>query len=212
MRKIFVACLALFLLAACSSDNKNTSNSESKPAAKPAAPKEAQYDTGRTAFQRMYISARQWAADAKPFRLQSQYTEGAPVGEGKAGLWRGSFASPARRSIKLFVWSGLVGPDAPEPGITFSAEDAYNPANSSTRIFDIAFLKIDSDQAYEVAQKHGGDKIIKKNPKQPVFLVLDWDGQKNQLVWHVIYGNSNDESALRVAVNATTGEFIRVEK
>ncbi len=211
MRKIFLPCLAVLLLAACSSDNKSANNGETKATAK-TAPKEAQYDTGRTAFQRMYISARQWAADAKPFRLQSQYTPDAPVSEGQAGLWRGSFASPARRSIKLFAWSGLVGPDAPEPGITFSAEDTYNPANSSTKIFDIAFLKIDSDQAYGVAQKHGGDKIITKNPKQPIFFVLDWDGQKSQLVWHVIYGNSNDESALRVAVNATTGEFIRVEK
>lgn len=211
MRKIFLPCLAVLLLAACSSDNKSANNGEAKATAK-TAPKEAQYDTGRTAFQRMYISARQWAADAKPFRLQSQYTPDAPVSEGQAGLWRGSFASPARRSIKLFVWSGLVGPDAPEPGITFSAEDTYNPANSSTKIFDIAFLKVDSDQAYGVAQKHGGDKIIAKNPKQPIFFVLDWDGQKSQLVWHVIYGNSNDESALRVAVNATTGEFIRVEK
>jgi hypothetical protein len=210
MRKISIVCLALFFLVGCSSDNK-TSNTEAKPAAKPVA-KEAQYETGRTAFQRMYISARQWAADARPFRLQSQYTPGAPVNEGKAGLWRGSFASAARRSIKLFVWSGLVGPDAPEPGITFSAEDTYNPSNSSTQVFDIAFLKIDSDQAYEVAQKHGGDKITKKDPKQPVFFVLDWDGKKSQLVWHVIYGSSADEADLRVAVNATTGEFLRVEK
>jgi hypothetical protein len=211
MRKISVACLALFFLAACSSDNKPATNPEAKPAAKPVA-KEAQYETGRTAFQRMYISARQWAPDAKPFRLQSQYTPDAPVNEGKAGLWRGSFASAARRSIKLFVWSGLVGPDAPEQGITFSAEDTYNPANSSTQVFDIAFLKIDSDQAYEVAQKHGGEKLTKKDPKQPVFFVLDWDGKKSQLVWHIIYGSSADEAALRVAVNATTGEFLRVEK
>lgn len=211
MRKTLIACLAVVLLAACSSGNKTASNPETKPAAKPA-PKEATYETGRSAFQRMYISARQWAPDAKPFRLQSQYTPDAPTSEGKAGLWRGSFASAARRSIKLFVWSGLVGPDAPEPGISFSAEDSYNPTNSSTQVFDIAFLKIDSDKAYEVAEKHGGEKLTKKDPKQPVFFVLDWNGQKSQLVWHVIYGTSADDAALRVAVNATTGEFLRLEK
>ncbi len=211
MRKTLIAGIAVLLLAACSSENKTARNSETQPAAKPA-PKEATYETGRNAFQRMYISARQWAPDAKPFRLQSQYSADAPVSEGKAGLWRGSFASPSKRAMKLFVWSGLVGPDAPEPGISFSAEDAYNPANSSTQVFDIAFLKVDSDKAYDVAQKHGGEKFTKADPKQPVFFILDWNGQKSQLVWHVIYGSSQDDAKLRVAVNATTGEFLRVEK
>ena len=52
----------------------------------------------------------------------------------------------------------------------------------------------------------------KKDPKQPVFFVLDWDASKNQLLWHVIYGSSQDEAKLRIAVDATSGEFVRVEK
>ncbi len=160
----------------------------------------------------MYLSARLWAPDVKPFRLQSQYTPDAPVSEGKAGLWRGSFASPGKRAMKLFVWSGLAGPDAPEQGVSFSAEDSWNPSNSSTQIFDLAFLKIDSDRAYEVAQKQGGEKLTKQDPQLPVFLVLDWEARQSQLIWHVIYGNSQDDAKLRIAVNATTGEFLRVEK
>ncbi len=114
--------------------------------------------------------------------------------------------------MKLFLWSGLVGPDAPEPGVSFSAEDSWNPANSSARVFDLGFLKVDSDKAYEAAQKHGGDKLTAKDPKQAVFFMLDWDAQKNELVWHVIYGSSQDEAKLRIAVSATSGEFLRVEK
>jgi len=34
----------------------------------------------------------------------------------------------------------------------------------------------------------------------------------NNLVWHVIYGNSRADAKLKVAVDATTGEFIRIEK
>ncbi len=211
MRKIALAFFTLLLLAGCSSTSNTASNPETKQATK-AAPQQAQYETGRTAFQKMYLSARMWAGDVKPFRVQSQFTPDAPTSEGKAGLWRGSFASPAKRAMKMFVWSGLVGPDAPEQGISFSAEDSYNPANSSTLVFDLAFLKIDSDQAYDVAQKHGGDKLTGKDPKQPVFFVLDWDASKNQLVWHVIYGGTADNAKLRVAVNATSGEFLRVEK
>jgi hypothetical protein len=210
MRKIVLPALVLICLLAGCSSNKTESNKETAPA-KPAT-KQAKYETGRTAFQKLYLSARGWAADVKPFRLQSQFSADAPTSDGKAGLWRGSFASPTKRSMKLFVWSGLVGPDAPELGISFSAEDSWNPNNTSTQVFDLGFLKVDSDKAYEVSQKHGGERLTQKDPKQPVFFVLDWDASKNQLLWHVIYGSSQDESKLRIAVDATSGEFVRVEK
>jgi hypothetical protein len=211
MTRTAVALVALLLLTACSSSNKTESSAESKPVTKPAV-KQAEYETGRTALQKMYISARGWAGDVQLFRLQSQFAPDAPTSEGKASLWRGSFASPSKRMMKLFLWSGLVGEDAPEQGVTFSAEDSWNPANSSTRVFDLGFLRVDSNQTYEVAQKHGGEKLTAKDPKQPVVFVLDWDTQKNQLVWHVIYGSSQEESKLRIAVSATSGEFLRVEK
>src|SRR5215472_135781 len=211
MRKTVVSCFALFLLGACSPGNKTAANPQAKPAGKPA-PKQAQYETGRNAFQKMYVSARGWAGDVKPFRLQSQFTAGAPTSDGKAGLWRASFASPAKRAMKMFVWSGLVGPDAAEQGVSFSAEDSWSASNTSTQPFDIAFLKTDSDKAYEVAQKNGGEKLTKKDPKQPVTFLLTWDGSKNQLVWHVLYGDNPSEAKLRVAVDGTSGEFLRVEK
>jgi hypothetical protein len=207
MRKLSLACIALLLLAACSSHGP----AESQPTAK-SAPKQSEYETGRVAFQKMYLSAREWAGDAAPFRLQSQFTPDAPVNDGKAGVWRASFASPTKAMMKMFVWSGLAGPDAPEAGVSFSAEDSWSPANTSTRVFNLGFLRTDSDKAYEVAQKNGGQKLTTKDPKQPAFFVLDWDASKNLLVWHVIYGSSQDDAKLRIAVNATTGDFLRIEK
>ena len=211
MYKKLIGCVALALLVSCSPEKKAESQPASQPAAKPAV-KEAQFETGRTAFQKMFLAARLWAPDVRPFRLQSQFTADAPTAEGKAGLWRASFASPSKRMMKLFAWSGLVGPDAPEQGISFSAEDSWSTSNSSTVPFDIAFLKVDSDKAYEVAQKNGGDKLTKKDPKQPVIFQLAWDASKNQLVWHVLYGENPTETKLRIAVDATSGNFIRVEK
>src|SRR3974377_116738 len=211
MHKTLICCFALTLLVSCSSETKSTTEPAAHPAAKPAA-KEAQYETGRIAFQKMFLAARLWAPDVRPFRLQSQFTADAPTAEGKAGLWRASFASPSKRMMKLFAWSGLVGPDAPEQGISFSAEDSWSTSNSSTRPFDIAFLKVDSDKAYEVAQKNGGDKLTKRDPKQPVMFQLAWDASKNQLVWHVLYGENPTETKLRIAVDATSGNFIRVEQ
>jgi len=211
MYKTLIGCVALALLVSCSPEKKAESQPASQPAAKPAV-KEAQFETGRTAFQKMFLAARLWAPDVRPFRLQSQFSADAPTAEGKAGLWRASFASPSKRMMKLFAWSGLVGPDAPEQGISFSAEDSWSTSNSSTVPFDIAFLKVDSDKAYEVAQKNGGDKLTKRDPKQPVIFQLAWDASKNQLVWHVLYGENPTETKLRIAVDATSGNFIRVEK
>jgi hypothetical protein len=34
----------------------------------------------------------------------------------------------------------------------------------------------------------------------------------NELIWHVIYGESRDNAKLKVAVNATSGDFLRIEK
>ena len=107
--------------------------------------------------------------------------------------------------MKMFIWSGLVGPDAPEQGVTFTTEDSWNATNTSTHAFNFEFLKTDSDKAYEIAEKNGGSKLTKKDPKQPVFFVLDWDNAKNQLLWHVIYGTTQDDAKLRIAVNASTG-------
>ncbi len=206
-KTIAIACTAVLLLAACSSNQP----AESRPGDK-SAPRQSEYETGRVAFQKMYLAAREWAGDAAPFRLQSQFTPDAPVSAGKAGVWRASFASPAKSMMKMFVWSGLAKPDAPEHGVSFSAEDSWSPTNTSTKVFNLGFLRTDSDKAYEVAQKNGGQKLTQKDPKQPVFFVLDWDAPKNELVWHVIYGSSQEEAKLRIAVNASTGEFLRVEK
>jgi hypothetical protein len=211
MIKTFFLCCALALVVSCSSEKKTATTAPAQPVAKPAA-KQPQYETGRTAFQRMFLAARLWAPEVKPFRLQSQFTADAPTTEGKAGLWRASFASPSKRAMKMFVWSGLVGPDAPEQGVSFSAEDSWSPTNTSTQPFDIAFLKVDSDKAYEVAQKNGGEKLTKKDPKQPVTFLLSWEGSKNQLVWHVSYGDNPSEAKLRIAVDATSGTFLKVEK
>lgn len=169
-------------------------------------------ETGREAFQKLYATAHMWAPDARPFRLQSDLTKDSTGQGGKAAIWRSGFASAARRSIKTFVWSGSHSEDAPSFGVSSSTEDTYSPSNSSTQVFDFNFLKVDSDKAFEVAQQHGGQKIVKQYPKQPVSYILDWNPRQNILLWHVIYGTAPAAAKLDVAVNASTGAFVRVEK
>jgi hypothetical protein len=174
--------------------------------------KVSEYLSGREAFQKLYAAAHAVAGDVKPYRMQSRFTKGAPANEGKSGLWRADFASPSKKLSKTFTWSGIAGADAPEPGVSFGADDTYNPGNTTSYIFDAQFLKVDSDAAFKVAQQHGGEKLTRANPDQPIFYTLDFDARQNQLVWRVVYGDSQNDAKLNVSVDATSGLFLREEK
>lgn len=209
MKKLLLAVTAvaaLLVLAGCTSEPAKPAETE-KP-----QPKATEFETGRVAFQKSYIAARGWARDAQPFRLESQITSDSKGKDGKSDVWRSSFASATQRSVKPYIWSGTDSTDAPSRGISPGTEDTYSPTNSSTQVFDVGFLKIDSDKALEVSKQHGGDKILEKDPDTPLLYVLDWSRATNTLIWHVIYGANRDDAKLRVSVNATTGEFIRIEK
>lgn len=191
------AVVLLFLSAITGCNSGPTQQEQPKP-------EPPEVITGRSAFQKLYVSAHGWAADAKPYQLQSQ-----PIGEnngvdGKAVVWRASFVSAGLQKSKPYVWSGTDSPNAPSRGVTFGAEDNYTPGNA----FDVNFLKVDSDKAYEVAQKHGGEKIT----GSPVIYLLDWAPGENKLVWHVIYGPARTNAKLVIDVDATTGLFLREEK
>ena len=203
-RALAIAALFLLaLLAACSED---------KPAA-PAKPevKGPELITARTALQKVYVAARGWSPDAKPYRLESSLTADGNGHDGKSAVWRGSFASATKHTEKPYTWSGSAADGAPSRDTSPGTEDSYSASNSSTQVFDIAFLKIDSDQALATAQKHGGDKLMEKTPDTTVVYVCDWNHNTNELIWHVIYG-TREAPKLTVAVNASTGEFVRVEK
>lgn len=203
---ILAGTMLLAVLSGCTSE-------PNKPAESKPEVKGPDLLTGRSAFQKVFVAARGWAQDAKPYRIDSLVTsDGGNGHDGKWALWRGGFASPAQRSVKPYTWSGSSADGAPSRGVNPSPEDSYNPTNSSTQVFDVAFLKIDSDQAFTTAQKHGGDKVLEKEPDTPVTYVCDWNHNTNELVWHVIYGASRESAKLTVAVNASTGDFIRVEK
>ena len=90
MKKFLLLLLPLAVIAGCSSES-------SPPAPKPEPP---QLLSGRSAFQQLYISARSWAPDARPYRLQSA-TAGDNKGQTlpeknvvreltRLGAWRGA--------------------------------------------------------------------------------------------------------------------------
>ena len=200
---MFAVLVLLAVLAACSDD---------KPAetAKPE-PKGPDLILARSALQKVYVAARGWNQDAKPYRIESSITSDGNGHDGKSAIWRGSFASASARSEKTYTWSGSAADGAPSRGVNPGIEDSYSASNSSTQVFDMAFLKIDTDAAFTTAVKHGGDKVLEKDPNTTVVYVCDWNHNTNTLVWHVIFG-TRETPKLTVAVNASSGEFIRVEK
>ncbi len=208
MRIKLLTFLSIALLIGATGCNSNKQPQEQPKAAtkhKSAKPAEFSYETGRAAFQRLYAAARLWAADAQPIRIQS---EARPENkeDGKSDVWGVSFASASRHGLRPFIWSGATG----QSGITPGNEDVYSATNVSTRTFDPAFLKIDSDKALEVARKKGG-KDVPKEGSVPVKFDCMWDVPKARLVWRVIFGKS-DQDAKVFWINASTGDFIKAEK
>ena len=127
-------------------------------APKPAsAPKTNEFETGRFALQKMYVPARLWAGDAQPVNLSSSATSLSNGAEGKAGSWQTVFASRSLQKSQPFLWSGMA--DAPRR-IDHGVEDFYNPNNRSMMAWDPNFLKIDSDEAFNIAQQHGGKQLL----------------------------------------------------
>lgn len=176
--------------------------------AKPA--KVTDFETGREAFQKIYAMARFWAADAQPVRFESRPRK-EDKRDGTGSVWSGTFASSSRHQIRSYLWSGASADDAPEAGITPGTADVFNESNASTRPFDLTFLKVDSDKAFAVASKKGGAAVLKKNPEIPVKYVLFWDAPKGRLVWQIIFGQSEYDAKLVVWVNASTGDFAKIE-
>jgi hypothetical protein len=204
MKKLSTLLLGIALLAGCSSPSDQSAQ---KP-----PPKPTEFQAARPIFQQLYVAAHGWARDAQPIRMQSQVTPGDKDRDGKSAVWTGYFGSPMQRGVKFYTWSGTDAPDFSERGISPGSVDTYNPGNTSMAIFDVRFLKIDSDQAFEVAQKHGGEKVLQKNPDTPISYLLDWNPAANKLIWHVIYGASRGDAKLVVDVDATIGAFAREEK
>jgi hypothetical protein len=211
MQKVAFAILAvLFILSGCSSAPETKSGpaavkSESKP-----APAPAERITGRVAFQRLYLAARNWSPDSRPLKMESRPRSDDPR-DGKASVWVGTFASQQRGLFRSFMWSGATGEGAPEPGITPGSQDTYFPGNASTQPFDPAYLKADTDEALSVADKKA-PPAASKDKKGPVAFQLYNDTAKQRLLWRVIYGQSEHNAKAVVDISARDGGFVKIEK
>jgi hypothetical protein len=208
-RRFFFALVFLALCAGCSEKPASESNQPAQERSKPK-PEAPELRAGREALQTMYAAARNWSIDVQPVSLTSNPRKGDSAG--KAQIWGASFASANKKQIRNFTWSGATGDDAPEAGVSQGSIDSYSPQNASTRPFNINFLKIDSTEAFEIAQKHGGAALLKKTPDTLIKYQLIWDARASRLSWSVKYAPTGASSKLDAVIDASTGQFQHIAK
>jgi hypothetical protein len=199
------------VLIACSSTTTTSSSSSQSQTAPQVVKKEPILNTGKACFSQIASMAARWSPDAVPFHMESALNDESNGHDGRSTIWRGMFASPSRRTYKVFTCSGSRLKDEPPLGVTSSAEIAYGPTVPAL-MFQSFYLTTDSDRAYALAQEKGGAKLLEKNPQQPVLYTLDWNPKDKALLWVVIYGNSAKDSKGIGVIDASTGKFLHAAR
>jgi hypothetical protein len=203
---VFLICL---MMVACSPTTTAPAGSTQTQTA--AAKKEPVLYTGKSCLSQMAGMAGRWQQDAVPFHMESGLNAESNGHDGKSTIWRGMFASPSRRTYKVFTCSGSRLRDEAATGVTSTAETAYGPTVPAL-MFQSFFLTTDSDKAYALAQENGGAKLLAQDPQQPVLYTLDWNAKQKQLLWVVIYGTAPNQSKGIGVIDASTGKFLRAAK
>ncbi len=194
---LWLAPLVLFL-SACSDAPKTAEQKE------PAKPLEAL--TGRQAFQQMYPQARGWAPDAQPLQISSLNLGQVKADKGKAGVWQVVFVSLSRGKAKTYTWSAVEAEGNLHQGVFGGLAEDYTPRGDASP-FQIAAIKVDSDEAYATAAKESAD-YIKKNLDKPVMFLMEQGKRFPDVTWRVIWGGSVGTSDYSVFVDGTTGKYL----
>ena len=208
MKKLLMAMLGLMMglmiMTGCSSQTATPT-----PAEKPQ-PKPAEFVTGRVAFQKA-SHRRTWLGTRCPTLPSRIHNYRRRQGQrGKVG----HMASILR--LARATWSEvlhLVGRElAPTVALIPARKTLIARATPTPRFSTSLFSRWTQTKHSKWPRSMAAIKFLPRPPDIPVIYVLDWSSATNELIWHVIYGVTRDDYKLRVAVNASSGDFIRVEK
>jgi hypothetical protein len=177
-----------------------------KTATEKAPPKPPEALTGRQAFQRMYPQARGWAPDALPLEIRSINLRQVKAEPGKSGGWQVIFVSPSRGKAKMYTYSAVEEDGNLHEGVFGGIEEDYTPRPPQVA-FQIAAIKVDSDEAYKTAAEKSAD-YLKKNPGKPVSFLMEMTKRFPDVTWRVIWGDSVGTSDYSIFVDGTTGAYL----
>jgi hypothetical protein len=193
MRFPLIAAVAAFsVLSSCSEPPKP------KEPEKPAAPV-----TGRYALQQMFVAARTWAQDLQIASMTSMHFAQVPSEPGKAGGWQVTFVSPSLQKSRTYTWAAVEVSMSIHKGITDERATSW----SGGKMFPIAAVKIDTDEAYQIAVKKVA-KYAEANPNMTITYQLQMNQNVPDAVWRIIWGENPSTSSDSVLVDASTGQYM----
>ncbi len=194
------AVVSILILAACGSDAP-------KPAEKAKVEEKPEAITGRTAFFKMYPSARQWSPDCKAIQVTSIQLPGVAAEPGKAGAWRAVFTSETKSLMKTFLWSAKDAEGGFRKGTWGGAEESFRGRVGQAVPFYAQALQQDSDAAYKEAISKE-DPYLKKGNKDEINFLLEFTPRYPNATWRVLWGETVGTANYSVFVDATTGKFL----
>ena len=195
-------CLSITTLIACSEVPKPGFEKTAKPSPPPSPV------TGRFAFQRMFMQAKGWAADAQPLSLSALFLKQVPAEPGKCGAWQATFISLQKAKARTYTFS-VVDIGGIHEGVLAGREETWSGPHGQEQPFNPQALHIDSDAAYTAAAKESAD-FLKKNPSLPILFLLEQTPRFPNLAWRVIWGETFGSSHYSVFVDASTGRFLQI--
>ncbi len=192
-----LSAVCLVFLSGCSEEPKKAAKKEEKP---------LEPITGQRAFYNMYPSARSWAVDSQPLECSSIQLTQMKAPKGKAAAWQCIFVSPSRGKQRPFTWSAVEAEGNLHKGVFAGLEEPYTE-NRQKKLFVVAALKSDTEEAWKEAEKKS-EEYIKKHPDAPVNFLLEYTPRFPDLTWRVFWGESVGTSDYSIFVDATTGQFL----
>jgi hypothetical protein len=199
---LLLTVILLLVPAACSGQSKRELEKRREPSPPPKPV------TARFAFQRIYLQARGWAADAQPLRISDISLKEVPSEAGKAPAWRATFVSAQLGKSRSYSYSVVESPGNVYEGVLPGREESWSGSSGQARPFLHQMLKVDSDAAY-VAAANESKPYLKKNPNVPVHFLLEYTPRFPNPAWRVFWGETLGSSDYSVFVDGSTGRYLQ---
>jgi hypothetical protein len=196
--------VALLLAAGCSGSTA-TSDQGAGATASPAGP--AQTITAKTAFGKIYPSARAWAADAEFLTEKPDDLAGFKNEQGKAAMWEAGFGSQSLHQYKVYTYAvATVLPDV-HRGVSANLALPWHGDTRDAMSVDLSLFSVDSDAAYQAAATEAAPWLA-KNPDKKLSLVLGRTFKFGGPVWLVTWGDVK-QGGYAVFVDASSGKVYK---
>ena len=200
--------IALLLAVGCN-QSTTPAASEGSTAAAPAGPPELV--TAKTAFNRMYTSAFQWAPDVVLLSINPKEVTGFTNAEGKAAMWEAAFASPSLHKYRVDDYAIVTVLPSIHKGGTAGLPMQWGGPTRDVMPIQVPTFNVDSDTAYKAGAADAAD-WLKKNPDKKLTTIALGNTVKFQMpVWYVLWGDPKTGGYVAY-VDASSGKVLKTKK